>query len=102
GVNATKTSFADEDENEDDDFEWGVYVSVAEFIREEPFESRFRSMIHEAISGVEGVESAYEQDRELWGLEGDPSGEALVHAVLSVLRVLESDIKALFARLDGE
>lgn len=60
---------------------WQVGVSVAEFLREEPLESEMRAAVDQAIRAVAGVTEVAEEDREVWILSGDPSGEELVRSV---------------------
>jgi hypothetical protein len=60
---------------------WQVFVSVAEFLREEPLEGELRAAVDHAIRTVAGVTEVAEEDREVWILSGDPSGEELVSAV---------------------
>lgn len=60
---------------------WQVFVSVAEFLREEPLEGEMRAAVDHAIRSVPGVTEVAEEDREVWILSGDPSGEELVRSV---------------------
>ena len=60
---------------------WQVGVSVAEFLREEPLEGEMRVAVERAIRSVPGVAEVVEEDREVWILSGNPSGEDLVRAV---------------------
>jgi hypothetical protein len=64
---------------------WQVAVAVMEFVREDPLESELRQRIAGALRSVRGVESAEEEDREVWFVSGSPSGQALVQAVSGVL-----------------
>ena len=59
---------------------WSVGVAVAEFLRENPLEAELRQQMAAALPAVHGVESVWEEDREVWGVTGAPSGEALVRA----------------------
>lgn len=63
------------------DWPWQVFVSMAEFVREEPLETEMRTAVDAAIRSVPGVTDVAEEDREVWIVEGTPSGEALVRAV---------------------
>jgi hypothetical protein len=74
----------------------GIQVSVgaAEFVREEPFESRLRAAILNAINSVDGVESAAEEDREVWFVEGEPSGEALARSVGAAIDSMYDELSA--------
>lgn len=60
---------------------WGVVVGVAEFLREEPLEGEMRASVDRALRGVPGVSEVTEEDREVWIVAGQPSGEDLVRAV---------------------
>ena len=60
---------------------WNVSVSVAEFLRADPLEAEMRSLVMQAIRGVPGVDDAYEEDREVWVVIGNPAGEELLSAV---------------------
>ena len=64
---------------------WQVMVEVMEFVREEPLEGELRRRIAAALRSVEGVETADEEDTEVWFVTGAPAGEALVRAVGEVL-----------------
>jgi hypothetical protein len=44
-------------------------------------EGELRAMVDQAIRSVPGVTEVAEEDREIWILSGDPSGEALVRSV---------------------
>lgn len=77
-----------------EDGEIQVSVSAAEFVRDEPLESRLRAAVMSAITSVEGVDSAEEEDREVWRVEGDASGEALTRAVGSVVDGMYAELSA--------
>ena len=64
---------------------WQVIVAVMEFVREEPLEGELRRRIAAALGAVEGVETAEEEDREVWFVTGAPAGEALVRAAAAVV-----------------
>jgi hypothetical protein len=64
---------------------WQVIVAVMEFVREEPLEGELRRRIAAALRSVDGVESAGEEDREVWFVTGTPSGQALVRAAAAVV-----------------
>lgn len=76
------------------EFAWNIYVVAAEFIRDEPLESKFRKEIESALLGVEGVKKVEEADREVWVVDGNPNGGKIVQAVLDVLIKLDGDISA--------
>lgn len=60
---------------------WQIFVSMAEFVREEPLETEMRAAVDQAIRAVAGVTEVAEEDREVWILSGDPMGEELVRSV---------------------
>lgn len=64
-----------------DRWSWQVFVAVAEFLREEPLEGELRAAVGTAIRSVAGVTEVAEEDREVWILSGDPSGDELVRSV---------------------
>jgi hypothetical protein len=64
---------------------WQVTVAVMEFVRKEPLEGELRRRIAAALRSVDGVESAEEEDREVWFVTGTPSGQALVRAAAVVV-----------------
>lgn len=71
-----------------------VIVGAAEFVREEPLESRLRAAVLGAILAVDGVDGAYEEDREVWTVDGDPSGDGLVRAVAAAVDEMYDDLAA--------
>ena len=77
----------------EDEWPWEVVVPVAEFLREEPLESDFRSAVIGALLGVRGVREAAEEDREVWLVSGRPRGKALVAAVGAALDALQPRIR---------
>ena len=60
---------------------WTVSVSAAQLWREEPAEGELRRAVAASIASVAGVAEVAEEDRGVWILTGDPSGEELVRAV---------------------
>jgi hypothetical protein len=70
-----------------------VFVAAAEFVREEPLEGRLRAAVARELAAVEGVEEVFEEDREVWTVEGTPSGEALAKAVASVVNTLHQELQ---------
>jgi hypothetical protein len=64
---------------------WSVAVAVAEFLRTDPLESELRQQTAAALRGVDGVETVWEDDREVWGVTGAASGETLVRAAAGVV-----------------
>ena len=64
---------------------WSVGVAVAEFLRDDPLETELRQRMLTALGAVDGVGSVWEEDREVWGVTGTPSGEALARAASGVV-----------------
>lgn len=58
---------------------------MAEFLRDGPLETDLRQQLAAALQAVDGAESVWEEDREIWGVSGIPSGEALVRAAAEVV-----------------
>jgi hypothetical protein len=56
-----------------------------EFVREEPLEGEPRRRINSALRDVAGVDAVAEEDREVWVVQGSPSGKQLVRAVAAIL-----------------
>jgi len=69
----------------DNEWTWSVWVWVMEFIREDPLESEIRDAILAALFAVRRVTAVAEEDREVWIVAGEPSGEALVRAAADVV-----------------
>jgi hypothetical protein len=65
---------------------WGqVSVSVAERVSD-PLEDQFRQQIEDAFWDVPGVTDFTEgEEPDIWEIDGDPSGEALVRAAADVV-----------------
>jgi hypothetical protein len=74
-------------------WKWQVFVAAAEFVREEPLESTLVERITSALKKVEGVKAVAHEDREVWIIEGDPSGEALVRAASTALDSLAPQLR---------
>lgn len=68
-----------------DPWPWTVFVSVMEFIREEPLEGQLERGLTEALSSVPGVNEVLRDDREVWIVSGSPSGPDLVRAAAAVV-----------------
>lgn len=73
---------------------WSVGVAVAEFLREDPLETELRQQVASALRAVPGVEHVWEEDREVWGVTGTPSGAALVQAAAGVVDGLADQARA--------
>ena len=67
------------------DWPWQVIIAVAEFVREDPLEAELRREMDAALRAVPGVTDVAEEDREVWIVNGQPSGEALVRAAAGVV-----------------
>jgi hypothetical protein len=76
------------------DGEWQVSIWAAEFVRQEPLQSRMKSMLTEALQAVAGVTSVWQEDREVWHVTGTPTGSELTGAAAAVVDSLEDDIRA--------
>jgi len=77
----------------DDEWPWTVTVSAFEFVREEPIESEAREAVVAAIRSVSGVTAAAEEDREVWVVQGKPSGQELCRAVAEAVDRLAPRIR---------
>ncbi len=77
---------------------WQVIVSAAEFVREDPLEAELRQGMAAALRGVDGVADVAEEDREVWIIDGQPSGEALVRAAAQVVDDLAPRLRS---HIDG-
>lgn len=66
-------------------WQWTVVVSVMELIREDPLETDIRQAMIAELRAVPGVVRASEDDREVWIVDGSPSGEMLTQAAANVI-----------------
>jgi len=66
-------------------WQWSVTVWVMEFIREDPLESEIREAMAADLRAVPGVSRVTEEDREVWVVDGSPSGEMLTQAAAGVV-----------------
>jgi hypothetical protein len=73
---------------------WSVGVAVAEFLRTDPMEFELRQQMGAALRAVDGAEMVWEDDREIWGVTGTVSGEALVRAAAGVIDHLAERARA--------
>jgi hypothetical protein len=64
---------------------WSVGLAIAEFLRADPAETDFRQQMSAALVAVDGVQRVWEEDREVWGVTGTPSGQALVRAAAAIV-----------------
>ena len=85
----------------DDEWYWIVFVNVAEFIRTEPLQSQLAIAITRALEKAPGVNKVVREDREVWLLEGDTSGEELIRACAKALAELEEKLRAAISDLDA-
>ena len=69
----------------DGPWQWQVVVAVMEFLREDPLEAELREAMASALRAVPGVVRVSEEDREVWIVDGSPSGEKLTHAAARVV-----------------
>lgn len=76
-----------------DTWPWQVFVSALEFVRSEPLETELATAITDALQIVHGVERAVREDREVWAIEGSPSGDDLVRATVLALGKHELQIR---------
>ncbi|WP_413663588.1 hypothetical protein ACG1BZ_21365 [Microbulbifer sp. CNSA002] len=86
---------------EDGEDEWYVFVNAAEFVRDEPLESKLRKVVHESLLNVNGVKSVEEADREEWLVMGNPDGKDLVRACINGLKSIESEIEVYINSFSG-
>lgn len=84
---------------DDDEWPWQVTISAMEFVREEPLEGELRQRLNAALASVPNVAEVDEEDREVWVVAGEPSGDALVRAASTVLDEFAGRIRAHIKRL---
>jgi hypothetical protein len=68
---------------------------------EEPLEGELRRGMASALSGVAGVVAVDEEDREVWRVEGSPSGEELLRAAARVVDALADGARDRIDSLGG-
>jgi hypothetical protein len=66
-------------------WKWSVTVEVMEFIREDPLETEIRDAMAAELRAVPRVARVSEEDREVWIVDGTPSGEMLTRAAAKVV-----------------
>jgi hypothetical protein len=66
-------------------WQWSIIVSVMEFIREDPLEAEIREALAAALRAAPGVARVSEEDREVWVVDGSPSGEELTETAAKVV-----------------
>jgi hypothetical protein len=79
---------------------WQVVVPVAEFLREDPLESRLIDGVTAALQEVADVDVVEQEDREVWLVSGSPSGEALVGAAADIIDELAPAARSYLDELD--
>ena len=78
-----------------------VIVNAAEFVREQPLEGRLRAAVAAGLTRVPGVKDVFEEDREVWIVEGRPSGEDLARAAAEAIGTLADELRAHLDQLDS-
>jgi hypothetical protein len=91
GVCATRTG--------DGDWPWQVSIYVAEFVRAEPLRSQLVDTITAALASIRGVTRAAQEDREVWAIQGNVGGEALIQACSVALNQLAPLLRQAYAAL---
>jgi hypothetical protein len=82
---------------------WHVSIWAAEFVREEPLESRMRGQIAAGFQAAPGVTNVSEGgNREEWFVTGSPTGSDLVRAAADVIDPLSDDIRRHLRHLAGD
>lgn len=66
-------------------WQWSVTVEAMEYIREDLLETEIRRAMAAELQAVPGVERISEEDREVWVVDGSPSGEELTRAAANVV-----------------
>lgn len=79
---------------------WQVIAYVAEFLRVDPLEDELGAAMPDALRAVPGVTAVAQEDREVWMVTGNPSGEALVRAAATVVDGLAGRARAYIDGLD--
>ncbi len=92
GVSATRLKNSGE-------WAWQLEVWAMEFVREQPLETELRAAIESALAAVSGVRAVESEDREVWVVDGDLDGEALVGAVAGAVDGFSDRIRAHIAAL---
>ena len=74
------------------DHPWQIVVSMAELVRTGPLLPRLEQAVFSAIQAVPGVTQVAREDTEVWLAWGTPTGEALAHAVATVVDTLSPEV----------
>lgn len=72
---------------------WQIFINAAEFVRRDPLYSRLDTDITAALKKVKGVIAVAHDDREVWLVQAEASGEDLVRACSEALDKLAPDIR---------
>lgn len=83
------------------DYGWQVSIWAAEFVREDPLESTMRERLAARLVTVPGVTNVWEEDREIWHVDGSPNGEDLTRAAAEVIDDLADQIRSHIGGLRG-
>jgi hypothetical protein len=67
------------------DGEWQLTATAMCFVRKEPLESDLRQAMASALGEVPGVSGVWEEDREIWHVDGNPNGGDLTRAAAQVI-----------------
>jgi hypothetical protein len=84
----------------DGPWQWQVIVAALEFVREDPLESELRGAIEERLETVAGVDEVASEDREVYIIDGEPSGRDLTTAAAAVVTEFAERIRAHIDALD--
>ncbi len=76
---------------------WEVTIGAAEQVRGEPLETKLFTAITKALRAMPGVTKVVHEDREVWLVTGNVTGEQLVRACAEQLDRLADEMKASFA-----
>ena len=74
---------------------WRITVNAAEFVRKDPLESRLQNAIESALKKVNGVKRVAHEDREVWLVQGEASGDELVRSCSAAVNGLAEEIRKL-------
>lgn len=87
---------------DDAEWPWQVYVSVMEFVRDEPLQSDLEVALSAALAAVPGVREAAHEDREVWIIKGEVDGPSLVRAASLVVDRFAPRTRKVFDEFDTE
>lgn len=75
---------------------WQVTVAAMEFVRGGTTEAELRQAIHAALAAVRGVTEVSEGDREVWDVQGTPTGPELVGVTAAVVDRFADQIRVAY------